>query len=907
MKNNYLKLVLSFLFCFIYQISIGQSDLQKSNYASLINNYLKSNKNAKISNDGIEDLYVNREIFSEKTGVTNIYLNQRYKGIKIYNAVSSVGIKDDNIFHFANKFKKNIEEKVNSTSIALTASEAINKAAQHFKLGNVSELDILEQSDNNYLFSKGNISQENIKVEKVYFEDKDGTLKLAWDLDISTLDSKHWWSVRVDAVSGAILDINDWVVNCTFSGDHSQHGVINKKDNNINDIKNKVSFNLFNNVSLAPDGSEYNVYALPTESPNHGPRTIVSNPANTLASPYGWHDDDGADGAEYTITKGNNVHAYEDRIDANVALYSADGSTGLSFNFPLDFNNAPEDYEDASITNLFYVSNMMHDIWYHYGFDESSGNFQENNYSRGLISGGGDSVNSEAQDGAGRNNANFATPPDGSSPRMQMFLWDDPDGSNFIINEGSLAGNYFGIAAAFGPALTSTPITADLAVLEDDNAGTSTDPNDACDTVTNDVDLNGKIVIVTGTGCQFGSKVLAAQNAGAVAVIVVSGDGSPVRMAAGVNGGSVTIPSIMIDQFVGDNIIANLPARGASASLVLPNSIDASFDNGIIAHEYGHGISNRLTGGPESSGCLTVCTERDSDGDCVSGTYTEQMGEGWSDWFALMVTMNPSDVGTDGRGVGTFALGQDVDGPGIGSRRARYSTSFGTNNYTYGNTNDSNTTAPHGVGFVWCTMLWDLTWAYIDKYGFDSDLYNGTGGNNKVMQLVIDGLKLQPCNPGFVDGRNALLAADLASTGGENQCLIWGVFATRGLGFAADQGDSLSRTDQVENFQIPNESDVIGAGLPSLASCTTLSSEDFNSTDYKVFPNPTNNKLTIRTTKNLGEVVLTLSDINGRTILSRKETLFGDTEVNMSNLQSGLYILNIKGEFISVNEKIIKN
>ena len=256
-----------------------------------------------------------------------------------------------------------------------------------------------------------------------------------------------------------------------------------------------------------------------------------------------------------------------------------------------------------------------------------------------------------------------------------------------------------------------------------------------------------------------------------------------------------------------------------------------------------------------NSNCLTSCTERDSEGDCVDGTFTEQMGEGWSDWFALMVTIKSSDMATDGRGVGTFGQDQDIDGVGI--RPRKYSTDFAINSFTYGNTNSTaSLSAPHGVGFVWCTVLWDLTWAYIDKYGFDSDLHTGTKGNNKVMQLVIDGLKLQPCNPGFVDGRNALLAADQALTGGENQCLIWEVFANRGLGFGADQGDSDSRLDQVQDFSIPDESDVIGAGLPSLANCSTLSSEDFNSTDYKVFPNPTNGEFTIQLENTIKEVTI---------------------------------------------------
>jgi hypothetical protein len=61
-------------------------------------------------------------------------------------------------------------------------------------------------------------------------------------------------------------------------------------------------------------------------------------------------------------------------------------------------------------------------------------------------------------------------------------------------------------------------------------------------------------------------------------------------------------------------------------------------------------------------------------------------------------------------------------------------------------------------------MLWDLTWAYVNKYGFNNK-YTGTG-NNKIMRMVLDGIKLQPCSPTFVDSRNALIAADQALTGG---------------------------------------------------------------------------------------------------------------------------------------------
>ena len=67
------------------------------------------------------------------------------------------------------------------------------------------------------------------------------------------------------------------------------------------------------------------------------------------------------------------------------------------------------------VTNLFYGCNTFHDIYYRYGFDEASGNFQVSNYGRGGV--GGDDVRCEAQDGSGTNNANFSTPAnDGGRP-----------------------------------------------------------------------------------------------------------------------------------------------------------------------------------------------------------------------------------------------------------------------------------------------------------------------------------------------------------------------------------------------------------------------------------------------------------------------------------------------------------
>jgi hypothetical protein len=68
-----------------------------------------------------------------------------------------------------------------------------------------------------------------------------------------------------------------------------------------------------------------------------------------------------------------------------------------------------------------------------------------------------------------------------------------------------------------------------------------------------------------------------------------------------------------------------------------------------------------------------------------------------------------------------------------------------------------------------------LDLGYITKYGYSDNKYTGNGGNNKVMQLVIDGLKLMPCSPTFVTARDAIIAADQATTGGNDYCMIWDV------------------------------------------------------------------------------------------------------------------------------------
>src|SRR5262245_58160774 len=163
-----------------------------------------------------------------------------------------------------------------------------------------------------------------------------------------------------------------------------------------------------------------------TEAPDKGARVLVSFVGDTtINTPAGWM-------GTSTVTTGNNVEAYLD-TDANNAPDPNNGS-GLSnghasaanqdFTFPFSTTVDPRTQQAAVVTNLFYYNNIMHDFSYRLGFTESARNFQVDNFGRGGL--GADSVRAEAQDGSGTNNANFATPPDGSRPRMQQFLFTAP-------------------------------------------------------------------------------------------------------------------------------------------------------------------------------------------------------------------------------------------------------------------------------------------------------------------------------------------------------------------------------------------------------------------------------------------------------------------------------------------------
>ncbi|KAJ1963489.1 hypothetical protein GGI12_002021 [Dipsacomyces acuminosporus] len=210
---------------------------------------------------------------------------------------------------------------------------------------------------------------------------------------------------------------------------------------------------------------------------------------------------------------------------------------------------------------------------------------------------------------------------------------------------------------------------------------------------------------------------------------------------------------------------------------------DGDFEQDIVAHEFTHGISNRLTGGPSNT-------------DCLNTLEAGGMGEGWSDTVANILRIRSTDTRAK-----NIILGEYVVGRGI--RNYPYSTSTAINPSTYAYLNKSTYREVHAVGEVWAEILYEVVWNLIDAHGIAADLFSHdlSKGNSLALQILLDGMKLQPCNPTFVTARDAIIQADQNLTGGKNKCAIWKGFSKRGLGPRAS-GTS-GGTNHVEDSTAP--------------------------------------------------------------------------------------------------------
>jgi extracellular elastinolytic metalloproteinase len=766
-----------------------------------------------VSPGDVSDLAVLSSYPSQDTGVTHVSVNQRFMGLEVFGGQATVNVlPDGSILYVGNSLESGLQKSASGPA-NLGAVEAVDAAADKLDLGRPGDVRVTRAAQRiggETMLSGGSISNSPIPARQGW-QPTDHGLRLSWQLVIDDASGDHLWNATVDARTGELLYRDDWVVSTPRSVlEHTFAGTSAAESSAAENLA--AGRTAWISKNPVEDGSSYRAY--PQESPNEAGRALFENPADGLASPFGWHDTDGAPGPEFTTTRGNNVRAYldEDADDTPDFDGQPDGGPSLTFDDPADLNEHPQNYRDATVENLFFWCNTIHDLWYRYGFDEASGNFQANNYGRGGI--GSDEVRCQAQSGAGTNNANFRTPVDGSTtsfPRMRMYLWP---GSQFG-NPNQVVIDGVGAFGAGYARVTPAPTVDGLSGLTFVYGGSGCDASQyPADLPSGDwaVMLDGDQTLPVE--CDNVQRIRVAEEHGASAVVIGQGSNESPRIIGGlvnfpnpkppptdvtVQDGSIGdyrpgIPAVSVgvdNAEIIKSAIADGPTTGAVRKHPAhPGIRDGDFDIGVIMHEYGHGLSNRLTGGPSVN--------------CLGGV--EQMGEGWSDYLATAALIDPEVDDPDGtRGMGTYVVFQDNRGDS-GIRNRPYSRTMEIQPFTYDSIrsnswlDNSTIVAPHQVGHGWASILWDMTWNMIDKYGFNPNMYNSwnSGGNNLAYQLVIDGMKMQGCFPGFVDGRDGILAADQALTGGENQCMIWAAFARRGLGFSAEQGSSADRDDNSE-------------------------------------------------------------------------------------------------------------
>lgn len=215
-----------------------------------------------------------------------------------------------------------------------------------------------------------------------------------------------------------------------------------------------------------------------------------------------------------------------------------------------------------------------------------------------------------------------------------------------------------------------------------------------------------------------------------------------------------------IDFIAGSSITVRPLGQRSLIRVGFTNTRRTSFDGGIMAHELTHGMTMRLTGGAHNVDCLLT-------------PEAMALGEGWGDFMAMAVILNVTHSKEF-----EFRIGEYIT-PGTGIRARPYS---GMRRVKWSQVDLSER---HVAGENWATMLLSVLWNFVESFTMGAEGLEvnygrdgvPVGGRNYLVKLVIEALKLQPCEPGFIQARDAILDADVALTGGKAKCEIWKGFA----------------------------------------------------------------------------------------------------------------------------------
>jgi len=625
------------------------------------------------------------------SGITHVRMEQWVDGVAVYGAYVKAALNArGELIHLVD----HTYEVTNASVSRIDELQALKAAMTHLHPSESALFVVADVRGNSTLFDGGAFFHGQPSVTAVLLPMENGSLAGGWLVQTWTAKSNDLHYTVVNG-EGRVLDVESRTAN-----------------------------------------DSYNVFL---EDPGKVPQVVVSGPGSGNAqSPGGWV---GA-GAQTSINiTGNNTHTYLDTDANNAADSGGTAVTNGNFLTAVNLTAQPSTTENKAVAvqNLFYLNNFAHDVLYRHGFDEAAGNFQTNNFGQGGAA--NDAVNAEAQDGSGLDNANFATPNDGSAPRMQMYLWSGSTPTG-LVKVNSI--DYGAYGSSFGAALTSTGVTGPLSVMV---------PADGCTAATAG-SLTGKVAIIDRGTCDFTVKVKNAQNAGAVAVLIANNVAGN-AFAPGGTDRKVKIPSAMVSQADGTTLKG---LAGSSSTLrknpATPLKLDGDLDSDIVFHEYGHGLTWRMIGG-------------------MSGPLAGAIGEGAADVNAFLIN-------------GDDRIGEYAYSDPIGIRRYPYE------NYplTY---SDVTGAGVHADGEIYAAAMWQVLENYLAA-GLTADDLHGD---------FVDGMNYTPATPTFESMRDGMLEA-IATGYPERGCLIWKGFAASGIGVGAKGTVSRRGTVSItESFVVP--------------------------------------------------------------------------------------------------------
>jgi hypothetical protein len=501
-------------------------------------------------------------------------------------------------------------------------------------------------------------------------------------------------------------------------------------------------------------------------------------------------------------TRGNNVDAYADlnppdgfsEGDMRAQLTGpATFAPGYSLQLPPD---ADKPQITAGIVNAFYLTNYLHDWFYPAGFDEAAGNAQMSNFGRGGLE--FDELRVETLDYSGIDNANMVTPADGASPRMQLFRFRGP--LLAALDPGAAGPPLRVQVAGFGP--QTYRVSGALAGAED-SVG---DPLDGCEALVGD--YSGRIALINRGGCTFAQKALNAQAAGALGALIANSDDNGWPSMAG-DAPGLNIPAQGLTRTDGQWLrerLAQGPLAVEQYAERAPDR-DAAMDAAIVAHEWGHYISNRLIG----------------DGAGLSNHQARAMGEGWADFHALLLLVREEDAQTSAGAdyAGSYGVMNFVSAGRMpsfspnasyfGIRRFPYSTRRSINPLelqhiatnaelptsaprTLGIVSADNSSV-HNAGEVWGSLLWDCYAGLLRDTLPPNPRMGFFEAQRRMSEYLVAGYKLTPNAPTYTEARDALLAV-MAVSDLEDLRLCGAAFAARGAGLRAKSPSRFSLTLQ---------------------------------------------------------------------------------------------------------------